>query len=60
MLDTMVAVEPMKCRFEDLCEECYPDQEMAEYRKKCNSENCDNCWHYWDFFEGYCAFMEAD
>ena len=56
----IITTVPMKCRFEDLCTECYPDEEMVEYRKKCNSENCDHCGHYWDFFEGYCMSLEND
>ena len=46
------------CRFIDLCEELYKEPEMIEYRKRCNSENCEWCDHYWGFLQGYCDAIE--
>ena len=60
MLAVCKEEEPFKCRFEDLCEECYPEPDMVEYRKKCNSDNCDRCCHYWNFVEGYQELFEED
>ena len=46
------------CRFIELCEEFYSEPEMVEYRKHCNSKNCEWCDHYWGFLQGYCDAME--
>ena len=52
--------EPHECRFIDLCKEIYEEPEMVEYRKRCNSDNCDWCDHYWGFLQGYCDAMELE
>jgi len=44
---------PDGCPFERLCEECYPEASMAEYRKRCSAQNCRRCYRYREYHEGY-------
>lgn len=51
---------PDGCPFEQLCEECYPEAEMAEYRALCSEQNCRRCCRYRDFHEGFYSLDEPE
>lgn len=46
------------CEFNELCETCHPEKEMAERRETCTDKNCRLCGIYWAFREGYFGMDE--
>lgn len=55
----MCSAEELKpCPHMKLCEECHPEAEYAEKRKKCTDENCHYCGIYWAYQDGYSGLDE--
>lgn len=52
------ASELGECPFRELCQDCHPEANMAEYRENCTNENCHSCGIYWAFHDGYHALDE--
>lgn len=45
--------EEFQCPYYDLCVDCHPEEEMVEFRKKCDDSNCHYCGIYWAFQDGF-------
>lgn len=52
--------KPGGCPFELLCEERYPEADMAEQRTQCSEQNCRRCYHYRGFYDGFFDLDEQD